>query len=605
MADLDEGTITRIAAANGIPPSILAAIAARDTGDGLMGMSSGSVVARGLSPKDVASDPTLALTAAAQTLKQSFSQYGGWEQALSAYSTGDPQAYQNPNSSTGGFVYSVLGGAATDPSYGTQDMQPQQLNVMLPGLQSLATHMQGLTDMGGVVTEQSLKGFQSFIGGIQSQGPGPGAFKGDDFPWGQCTWLAKGLRPDAQVSGNADQWNVSSQTATPGSIVVYNAGHGYDPTDGHTGIVTKVNANGTFQVLSDNVGGVGEINLGNSTMSDVKGFIPPTSPQQGQQVAEQALQISGDPQAQQQVISTAQTTQFSTDVLTQMKMPVTQANIQLISTMAKGEGMAPGTNNPLATTQSTAGTTGTLNSAGVKSYGSYQQGVAATAQTFMNGNYSGILNAMKSGMSSQQMAQNPQVQANLKTWQGGSNEDVNLLGGEANAPGAPAKPPTPPPPSNPSEVSAFAQQLKALNIDPQRFIENFAQVAGMFRYHGGQAPTLHQYAGIANMDASQQQAYVRAQPHPTNPNLTLGQVKDAQTAASLFSVSTNQRMPYDFESQRFAALGANWQQMLQYYQQVAEKEQPSSSTTTSAAKPPASTAPATSSGKLQQLENMQ
>jgi hypothetical protein len=599
--ELDEATVTSIAAANGVPPSILASIAARDPGNGLMGMSAGSVVARGLSTQDVANDPTLALTVAAQTLKQSFSEQGDWEKALSVYSTGDPQAYQNPNGSTGGFVYSVLGGAATQPEYGTQDMQQDQLSAILPGLQSLLTHMTSLVDMGGVVSQQSLKGFQNFIGGISKAGPGPGAFSGDNFPWGQCTWLAKGLRPDAQVSGNADQWNVSSQTPSPGSIVVYNAGHGYDPTDGHTGIVTKVNSNGTFQVLSDNVGGVGEINLSNSSMGDVKGFIPPTSPQQGEQVAAQALQISGDPQAQQQVISTAQTTQFSTDVLTQMKMPVTQANIQLISTMARGEGMNPSTNNPLATTQNAPGAKGATNSAGVQTYATYQQGVAATAQTFLNGNYAGILNAMKSGMSSQQMAQNPQVQANLRTWQGGSNEDVGLLQGEQNAPGTPSPAaPQQPDTSNPSEVSAFAQQLKALNIDPQRFIENFGKVVGMFRYHGGQAPTLHQYAGIANMDESQQQAYVRAQPHPTNPNLTLGQVKDAQTAASLFSVSTNQRMPYDFESQRFAALGANWAQMLQYYQQVAQ--QPGGQPSTPAAKPSPTPTQQGETGKEKQLE---
>lgn len=490
--EVDESAVTRVAAANGIPPSILAAIAARDTGNGLMGLSAGSVVARGLSTSDVANDPNLALQVAAQQLKQSFQKNGDWEKALSDYSTGDPQAYQNPNSSTGGFVYSVLGGAATQPDYGLQDMPQGQLTIMLPGLQSLSNHMQGLSEMGGVVTPQSVQGFQGFIKGIQSNGPGPGAFPGDIYDWGQCTWLAAGLRPDLNAKGalgDAGQWPVDSQKPELGAAVVYNPGHGYSAA-GHVGIVTAVNPDGTFQVLSDHWGALGEINLANSTMADVKGFIAPSDPQQGQQVAASAMQVAGQPEAQQQVITQAKTTITG-------QQP-TQQTGKSIQTQPK----------------------------------------------------------------SIQTPQSPQKEE----------------------------------PHSPAEVSHFAQQLKALNIDPQRFIENFGQVAGMFRYHGGQVPTLHQYAGIANMDASQQQQYVRAQPHPKNPNLNLGQVKDAFTAASLHSVSMAGRMPFDFEAERFAALGANWAQMVQHYQQVAQSEQ---------GKPSAPTpAPVQETGKQKQLERM-
>src|SRR4029077_4089582 len=194
--EIDEATLTRVALAHSIPPSVLSAVAARDNGSGTMGASQGSLSARGISANDVKGDPNLAIEMAATQLQQSFQKYGDWEKALSYYSTGDENAYQNPNNSAGGFVYTVLGGASTQPNYGLEVVSQQQLTIMLPGLQSLSTHMQGLAEMGGVVSPQSVQGFQRFIGGIQSQGPGPGSFKGDIYPWGECTWLVAGLRPD-------------------------------------------------------------------------------------------------------------------------------------------------------------------------------------------------------------------------------------------------------------------------------------------------------------------------------------------------------------------------------------------------------------------------
>jgi CHAP domain len=501
--EIDEATLTRVALAHSIPPSVLSAVAARDNGSGTMGASQGSLSARGISANDVKGDPNLAIEMAATQLQQSFQKYGDWEQALSYYSTGDEKAYQNPNNSAGGFVYSVLGGAATQPDYGLQDVPQGQLTIMLPGLQSLSTHMQGLAEMGGVVTPQSVQGFQGFIKGIQSNGPGPGAFPGDPFPYGQCTWLAKGLRPDAQVNGDAGQWVPNSQKAEPGALVIYNGGHGYSQ-EGHVGVVTQVNPDGTFQVLSDNWGGVGEINLGMSSMADVKGFYAPTSPQQGQQVAQSALQIAGDPQAQQQVITQAQV------ALTGAPKPIQEA--------------PKSTQDPAKSTQT------------------------------------------------------PQQ-----------------LGGPATAPHKDTH--------NPAEVAQFAQQLKALNIDPQRLIQNFGSVASMFRYHGAQVPDLHTYAGIANLDPSQQKDYVRAQPHPTQPNLNLGQVKDAFQAAMLHAITYMNRTPYDSEAQRFAASGANWQQMSQYYQTLQQQAQQHSQATVN---PPSNPALQQSeSGKQKQLEKQQ
>src|SRR4029077_1144588 len=230
-------------------------------------------------------------------------------------------------------------------------------------------------------------------------------------------------------------------------------------------------------------------------MSDVKGFIAPSSPQQGQQVAQSALQVAGKPEAQQQVITQTKAT------------------------------LAP------------------------QKLDSPKQAVKGTAQK-------------ASGLTTP-----PQ-------------KDTH----------------------NPAEVSQFAQQLKALNIDPQRLIQNFGQVASLFRYHGGQPPDLHTYAGIANLDPAQQRDYVRAQPHPQHPNLTLGQVKDAFVSASLHSVQALQRMPFDFEAQRFAAQGAGWNEMSKYYQSMGQQKNSSQATVNPPSNPALQQA---ESGKQKQLEKQQ
>ena len=63
---------------------------------------------------------------------------------------------------------------------------------------------------------------------------------------------------------------------------------------------------------------------------------------------------------------------------------------------ATGLGKNSAMYNPLNTTQGAPGAK-SMNSVGVKSYNSWDQGMEATVQTLMNGKYSGILAALQQG----------------------------------------------------------------------------------------------------------------------------------------------------------------------------------------------------------------
>jgi len=95
-------------------------------------------------------------------------------------------------------------------------------------------------------------------------------------------------------------------------------------------------------------------------------------------------------------------TQWATDVLTALGMPVTQQNMTAMTAWAKAEGTAAAF-NPIATTQSAAGATN-FNSVGVKNYTTYGDGVAATVKTLTNGRYGNILAALSAGNDAEAVA---------------------------------------------------------------------------------------------------------------------------------------------------------------------------------------------------------
>lgn len=96
---------------------------------------------------------------------------------------------------------------------------------------------------------------------------------------------------------------------------------------------------------------------------------------------------------------------WAVSLLDGLKAPVTPQNVQAVVGWIHAEGGAgpqfgtpnnTANYNPLNTTQTASGAS-SVNSVGVKAYGSWQQGLAATLQTLRNGNYGGILGALKAG----------------------------------------------------------------------------------------------------------------------------------------------------------------------------------------------------------------
>jgi hypothetical protein len=99
-------------------------------------------------------------------------------------------------------------------------------------------------------------------------------------------------------------------------------------------------------------------------------------------------------------------TSWATTLLSKIGAPVTDQNVSALTTWMKFEGGGGGKStglgknsamyNPLNTTQGAPGAS-SMNSVGVKSYLSWDQGLDATVQTLMNGKYTGILAALQQG----------------------------------------------------------------------------------------------------------------------------------------------------------------------------------------------------------------
>jgi hypothetical protein len=280
-----------------------------------------------------------------------------------------------------------------------------------------------------------------------------------------------------------------------------------------------------------------------------------------------------------QFATTAEMHQIAEDILTAAKIPITDANVAVISTMARGEGMPLGDFNWLATTSDSEPSVGTVNNTpGVKQYASYQDGIEATAQTLINGNYNAMIQLMRSGADLKTIASNPEVQNNLRTWQGGSNEDVRNLANTANQPGGQGQQKDPAPPS---KVGEFAAQLQGANIDPREFAAHFATLAAQRRRMlGSQRTDVSDYINMQQYAAQQGKPvspmaiseFVRSQPHPTYPGVTVGAFNDTFDRASLYSAQLAKRFPTTAETSRM--VGLDDKQMVAYFQNEAAQKQP-------------------------------
>ena len=279
----------------------------------------------------------------------------------------------------------------------------------------------------------------------------------------------------------------------------------------------------------------------------------------------------------QQFHQSADLSQVADDILTAAKIPVTDANVALITTMARGEGMPLGSFNWLASTQ---GQGSTFNSVGVKEYPSYQAGIDNTAQTLLNGNYDRMVQMMRSGADLTTIARDPGVAANLRTWQGGSSEDVNNLRALKDVPGA-QKPKAP----DPSKVGEFAAQLKGAGIDPHEFAEHFPMLASQRRkLLGSQRTDVSDYASMQQALTAVGQvvtpsgivAHVRSQPHPVYPSVTTGDFHDTFNKATLYSTTHTGSFPTLGETANL--VGMDHKAIENYYQTKADATAPQQQT---------------------------
>lgn len=115
--------------------------------------------------------------------------------------------------------------------------------------------------------------------------------------------------------------------------------------------------------------------------------------------------------------------------------PVTPQNLRFLAAWQRAEGGGTANNanwNPLNTTQP-AGGAGSINSVGVRSYRSADQGIRATVATLLNGHYGDIVSGLRSGRASaEQLAHS----GGLSTWGTGSGV-LRVLGAGGNL--SPAK----------------------------------------------------------------------------------------------------------------------------------------------------------------------
>lgn len=166
--------------------------------------------------------------------------------------------------------------------------------------------------------------------------------------------------------------------------------------------VTSVLAGGLQQLsqsVSQSLGGpqsVGGNTINNATLTSAR-IANPSSLVSG---------VMGNPQMPNLVPGASNTgtsigdpTAFANEFLTSLGAPVTAANVASVVAWAKREGGNWNNNakyNPLNTTFKQPGST-SINSVGVQSYISWDQGIQATVQTLKNGKYSDIIAGLMAG----------------------------------------------------------------------------------------------------------------------------------------------------------------------------------------------------------------
>jgi hypothetical protein len=118
---------------------------------------------------------------------------------------------------------------------------------------------------------------------------------------------------------------------------------------------------------------------------------------------------------------------------------------------------------------------------------------------------------------------------------------------------------------DPAAVGEFAAQLQTHGIDPQAFAEHFGTLADRRRQLlQAQRTDVSDYAALQQalglgdppqpVTAAGITAHVRSQPHPTYPNVTVGDFHDTYNRAALYAMQHTGSMPSEGETARMVGL---------------------------------------------------
>lgn len=124
------------------------------------------------------------------------------------------------------------------------------------------------------------------------------------------------------------------------------------------------------------------------------------------------------------------TKKFFKQLLIAGDWPSTRKNLNALLQWSKCEGTSARF-NPLATTQPMTGATD-FNTAHVKNYVDFEQGVEATRITITNRYYPHIVQGLKDGDLTHMIRSNKTAREELNTWGSGGDCVVHFLGGVIN-----------------------------------------------------------------------------------------------------------------------------------------------------------------------------
>jgi len=226
-------------------------------------------------------------------------------------------------------------------------------------------------------------------------------------------------------------------------------------------------------------------------------------------------------------------TQFGTDLLNNLGLPVTAENLRFLAAWAQAEG-GGATFNPFNTTQP-GGTA--YNKVGVQNYASYQQGLGATVQTLKNGDYGPILAALKQGNSAmaaaQAVAQTPWGTGTLVEKVLGGSPPESGTSGTMNPSGALNQSTTPAPVIDFNTINSdFASVAGLLSAVPElkQWAQNIINKQIQVDTPAGkaQAEQLLEQTNWWKTTNNAQRAYEQLK--VTNPGEAASQLGDARTA---------------------------------------------------------------------------